>query len=581
MKAIVKGFRGVARANISISPIALVLGDNEAGKSSLCQAIAAALTNSGIPFVRPRPGKGGEVSQLIQKKDSRIVVRDGADSGSAAVIGDTDQDGTAMAWPSLRAKCSGRAPMASLYATGLIGFSDLEPRDRAAELGRILKIDPTKDELAATTAVSAEQIDKVWPKVEELGWDGAAEYFATIATKKKGAWEQITGERYGKDKAKEWEPVGWDPSIGAMSSAELEAAVDLAKARADAAIHVDAVSAAEIARLDQLAKLVDALQPAALLAEQEAERADTEEHAARANLDAFPHPEEIGNGQPCPACGASLHIVRSPGGSASIAIAPRETPTEDRAAMIASIDAARVALDAAIADRRRAFAAAHEVNSRLSAAREAAAELAEKRLHQPPTSGQLSRDAAQEALELAQRRLSMHDSVSRAHDTALSITRLQIVAEALRPTGARQTKLTKRLGEFNARLAEITSTAGWPTVVVTSDMGIICGGRPDVLLAASARYRAGVALQLAISERDGSDMVIIDAADILDPDNRNGLFAALAMVGKHALVTMTFDRGDLANAPDLAAAGIGQTYWIDAGTCVPLAEAMAQKAAAE
>lgn len=581
MKAIVKGFRGVVRANISISPIALVLGENEAGKSSLCQAIAAALTNSGIPFVRPRPGKGGEVSQLIQKKDARIVVRDGADSGSAAVIGATDQDGTAMAWPSLRAKCSGRAPMASLYATGLIGFSDLEQRDRAAELGRILKIDPTKDELAATTAVDAEQIDKVWQKVEELGWDGASEYFATIATKKKGAWEQITKERYGKDKAKEWEPVGWDPSIGAMSSAELDAAVDIAKARAEAAIKVEAVSTAEMARLEQLAAQVDALQPAALLAEQEAERADAAERAARANLDALPHPEESGHGQPCPACGASIHIVRSPSGSASIAIAPPETPTEERAAMIAAIDAARAEHAAATTERDKAFAEKDAACSALSRARDAAAELSEKRGQRAAPSGQLSRAAAQEALELAQRRLSMHDAVVRARDAAQSVARLQIVVEALRPTGARQTKLTKRLGEFNARLAEITSTAGWPTVVVTTDMEIICGGRPDVLLATSARYRSGVALQLAISERDGSDMVIIDAADILDPDNRNGLFAALAMVGKHAIVTMTFDRGDLANAPDLRAAGMGETYWIEAGTCVPLAEAMAPKAAAE
>ena len=42
LQAKVRGFRGCERADIEIDPISLLAGLNGAGKSSICQAIAAA-----------------------------------------------------------------------------------------------------------------------------------------------------------------------------------------------------------------------------------------------------------------------------------------------------------------------------------------------------------------------------------------------------------------------------------------------------------------------------------------------------------------------------------------------------------
>ena len=63
--------------------------------------------------------------------------------------------------------------------------------------------------------------------------------------------------------------------------------------------------------------------------------------------------------------------------------------------------------------------------------------------------------------------------------------------------------------------------------------------------------------------RDDSSAVIIDEADMLDNDGRNGLFAALGASELRALVCMTFNRRD--QVPNLGAAGMGQAYWIKGG----------------
>ena len=48
----VRNFRGIADAVVQVAPIALVMGRNRVGKSSLCQAVGAALSGSHSPAQR-------------------------------------------------------------------------------------------------------------------------------------------------------------------------------------------------------------------------------------------------------------------------------------------------------------------------------------------------------------------------------------------------------------------------------------------------------------------------------------------------------------------------------------------------
>ncbi len=95
------------------------------------------------------------------------------------------------------------------------------------------------------------------------------------------------------------------------------------------------------------------------------------------------------------------------------------------------------------------------------------------------------------------------------------------------------------------------------------------------LLSGGEIYRLRAALQVAFAKIDGSAMVILDGADILDNQGRQGLIRMLAAAKVPALIGMTY-AGPKA-VPDLSLAG-GATYWIDGGIARPLAEM--QKAAA-
>ena len=92
------------------------------------------------------------------------------------------------------------------------------------------------------------------------------------------------------------------------------------------------------------------------------------------------------------------------------------------------------------------------------------------------------------------------------------------------------------------------------------------GGTIYLLLSESAKFRVRVVLQIAMAMMDRSQVLVIDAADILDKGGRNGLFKAVKTAGLPVMISMTFDGQEL--MPDLGKAGIGRSYWIEGGVVV-------------
>ena len=98
-------------------------------------------------------------------------------------------------------------------------------------------------------------------------------------------------------------------------------------------------------------------------------------------------------------------------------------------------------------------------------------------------------------------------------------------------------------------------------------------GLPYPLLSKSEQYRVRAVFQVAMAIIDGSDLVVLDEADILDGPTRSGLFKMLdaaTQEGLAALVCMTLSRRD--QAPDLAAIGLGRSYWLEAGVAEPIGQ---------
>ncbi|RMD61382.1 MAG: hypothetical protein D6826_10040, partial [Alphaproteobacteria bacterium] len=147
----------------------------------------------------------------------------------------------------------------------------------------------------------------------------------------------------------------------------------------------------------------------------------------------------------------------------------------------------------------------------------------------------------------------------------------QHVIDVLAPGGLRARKLAEAVRRFNAEaLAPLCEAAGWRAVTLDNGLEPTYGGRPYALLSASEQYRVRATLQVAMARLDGSEAVILDAADILDRRGRNGLFKMLIAAGLPALIGMTITDPEKTPPPDLAASGRGMTYWIENGIAAPL-----------
>lgn len=551
MRAIVENYRAIQQAEIPLDRLTLIAGPNEAGKSSIAQAVAAALT-----------GRAVLVPETL-KKDAVALVRDGAPSGNVTVSGD---DGSvSITWPSCDVGTRSTPPSISPAAAGLLSIVTMPDAERSATLIAALKAEPNKAALHARLERSqlGAMTEKIWPIIEAAGWDGAEKEVKIRTTSLKGEWEAITGERWGEKKASGWTPQGWN-RLANKSLDELATMVDQSRADLERAVATAAVACADRAGLEALAATVASLERQEAAALKERHRLN-DEHSKMLLVD-HPVPSDP---LPCPHCGA-FTVFR--GGA--LVDAGEITP--------ALVTAARQKAEAhrqATADAKIAFQTAYDrhgtLKRKLVEARQAATKLASL-----PASGgaagdvETARAACQEA-ETAYRLAGIRD---RAEKTQHRIGRHLLLADILSPTGLRKEALTAALGELNRDLAALSDMAGWPRVSVNDQsLAVFYGTRRYHLVSAAAQYRVRATLQLALARAARDRLVILDGADILDGRGRLGLLKMLRDAGMPALVTMTYTAAK--DVPDLGAKGLGVTMWLADGRATrvgaPVVERMA------
>jgi hypothetical protein len=565
----VRNYRGCRAADIELAPLALIAGRNGAGKSSLCEAAAAALAG------RPLPLK-------LARKDAVALVSDGESCGAVTVR--CDDALASVSWPRAEVSSEGRPPEASEIAVGLLKVLKLSAKDRAALLTDLLHARPTADDFAeAYKAIDPLGDDEAgrlnaWARVEHLGWDEAHKQTAEAATKGKGGWEHVTGQRWGSKVAVDWRPAGWTADLETQDQVDLAVAVTHAETRHRQVIVAAAGNSAALTqaqrRLQQANDLAQKLDEGkTALAEAEAEVA-----AAEAARDALP-PVGGDSGLPCPHCGGRIRVTIGKGDDAGIYhLEPGAEPVDRD-----THDARHKALVAAQKRLKDAQARLRDVRrgvAKVEAAAEEAAKLRDEvaRLQAEPadTGDPAALQAAETALAEANARLARWKAARDAARLAAGISRDLALTRILAPDGLRLGKLTAQLDAFNAAVAALAAEAGWPAPTIDAGMEVYLCGRPPELWAKSERYRVNVLLQAAIAQRDGSEALIVDAADLLDQHGRNSLFALLAAVGKPAIVAVTMSA--LQSVPDLAAAGLGRSYWVDAGVVQPLTMSTQQAA---
>ena len=593
MIAKISNYRGIADATLDITSIALVAGSNGAGKSSICQAIGAALTGEPVPVTG------------VKKTSAGVLVRSGTAAGK--IVLENAAGSVTVDWPSAKVKTTGQPPTASLYAAGLKSIVAMDDKERVPFLIDYLKAQPTKDDLARAVKpldLGEGTFNRLWEIIQANGWDGAYLQIKEKGAKLKGQWESVTNANYGSKAAESWIPEGYSPELMGSSEDTLQRCVTDANDTLEAAIASSAVDESERERLQGVAdlypqrkiELADARFPlppnpelngiAAKMASARISVADCQKELddARRVLDGLPIPDKPEMSYECPCCKERLKVIRftSPEGyslekwkpSDPAAVTKRQTAIDAQREKIKGISSRLVNLT----ENRDALELQHRDLSstdvtaqaeHLSSVREAErlvkeSEDAQASLGREIMAGQGKPiEECRKDLAAAQLRLKAFTAKHEADRLHASVTVNQELLSHIAPGGVRADVLTKALTGFNAVMGELSAVAKWGKVQIEGDFSFSYSGTPYYLCSQSEQYRVRVIVQVAMAVKECSSMVVIDGADILDKAGRNGLFKLLMSRQIAAVIGMTIEEDAV---PNLAKSGTGRSYWIGAGS---------------
>lgn len=559
MQVIVKNFRGISEAQIEVSPVALLCGLNGAGKTSMARAIAAAATGKAVPFPK------------VTKKDCGVMLRHGSKAGMAVLA--TGDGTTTVEWPKAEVQTNGLPISVSEIAAGLTDLLSMKEDAALAYLIDLLKANPDLEDIKAefigpnSTQEEVEHwtktAEKIWKVIEAQGWPAAHKQAVETGAKLKGAWQQVTGTAYGKDKARSWFPDGWDDDLLEQTPESITEALTEARAQLEQAIGKSAVSQAERQRLEELAGRLPGLEKLVadkLVARDEAEKALK---AAEEKLRGVPNPDARKDYE-CPHCQGAVHVSSVSGSDFLLTKAVKINE--------AKLKQARLEYAGLCGDQQRLSRELQACQFSLADAtknRDDALE-ASKKLEGMGEAGvadsQSGLDAARARADRLQLELQILGKYQEATKVEGQIAKNQTIIDALDETGIRKKKLSNSLTAFcESWLLPLSDSLGMPPVTIDTDLAVKSGKTPFPMLSASEQFRVRTALQIAIAQLEKAGLVIIDGADILDKDGRARLMNIVVGLGIPAVVCMTLNRPDM--APDLAAAGVGATYWVEKGTC--------------
>lgn len=162
-------------------------------------------------------------------------------------------------------------------------------------------------------------------------------------------------------------------------------------------------------------------------------------------------------------------------------------------------------------------------------------------------------DQARVQLEAVEKEIALYDSLAKA--MAPNGIPSQMIAEALEPINDLLAVASSQL--FSGR-----------SLILTESLDIELSGSPFATLSKSARFRVGVAFQFVLAKLAGERLLMIDEADILDPLNRAALTNYLLDIREdfdRIIVFATSSRAYPSPYPDI------QVWWLEDGRIAPVA----------
>lgn len=602
----VQGFLGVAEVNVTTTQaVHLFAGANGAGKSSVRDAVALALTSD-----LGRVGLKKEAGQLVNSRAQHAVCEvENADGDRWSVT--ISQAGKIV--DSQKGRDNDPVLACVLDAQR---FASMDATARRAFLFDLMGVKAdavTVRQLLLQRGSDGHMVDRVLPLLR-AGFPAACEEAKAKATAAKGAWRAVTGETFGSEKAKTWraaQPVH-DPAVGTALATELK--------HADVALEqwqrqVGQLMGQQQHRQQQRGKLGTLREQVAML-----ERLQTKLAADQSQLQHWAG--ELERTKAAVAGGAaqrvglvhdlakSVHALLMLGRVDRDSVVGMDAERALQAYTLAHGDVvrggstaggdseARQAAQAKLPEVERAhdLLARSVVNTQrdLGAAQRAQAEAGaiEAELAEPFDEAALADATAQvEKMKAgraetvrkmdAQRALkaqadAAEKKTSDAAAHAAEVDAWDVIAKALAPDGIPADLLARALQPMNERLAQSAADAQWPQVQVTAEMVILYGARPYALLSESEQWRCDAMLAEAVAQISGTRLLVLDRFDVLDLPGRADLIAWLDVLADNGEIDTALIFGTLkqlpANLPGTFAA-----HWLQAGALV---DAEQQKEAA-
>lgn len=190
----IEGFQGINWLNLSIkTPILLVAGENNSGKTTIVDAIRFALSSV--------------TDRVHLKKEYPTLVHEGFDAKKAAIT--VVADGVKYA----RKVATGKStenydfPFLYQYVDGTKKYTCIDRKERQEVITEISQLKVNRETVATMMkqrGIGEEGIEMTLPLLRS-GFDAASKAAKSKESEAKGAWVAITGEkRYGAIKAEAW-----------------------------------------------------------------------------------------------------------------------------------------------------------------------------------------------------------------------------------------------------------------------------------------------------------------------------------------------------------------------------------------
>ncbi len=548
MKINVENFMGCEKADVEVAKVTYICGLNHQGKTSFINAVSAALT--GTPVILG-----------LRKTDLGMLVRTG--TAAAKVKIENEDSAVAITYPKAEMQTTGsNPPSVSKIAAGVDSIVDFSAKERSEYIRNITGCAPTKDDLKAFLKeryIENEKIaDKVWEKIDQDGFDASLERAKDTGRALKQQWSIVTGETYGSQKAETWQPAGWTSDLIDTSEESQQANITGLQAELEDLISRQAIDSDLLNRLksEVSAEIVDNLK-------QSCDVADKNLSSLRNNLlelgqkiDRLPN-FEADEKQICPHCGGNLcithgRIVEYNG----LSDEGKEKIKAQREELKKEYEQQHIKIENAEKDYQNAF-------TEYQIAAEKLKQLNELQAKSGGNVTERDIDIKREELRKANEGLTAFKAAKEAKRLADNIKENQVIIDALDMSGIRKNSMIKGLGKFNTTLEIICTFAGWGKVSVDNDLTILMNDRPYVLLSESEKMRCNVTLQLAIADYNGDSTVIIDGAELLDKNGKNGLLKFLSSQNKfNAIIGLMLPSAD--KAPKSIEHGI-KSYWVENG----------------